>query len=1590
MPPVAAAIAAWAGVSVAAAYAIIATVVISAGMAVYGSAQARKAERRARDEMNAALKDRMATRIATEAPHRYIYGRAKVGADIVAMFTSGDRDQYRHLVCVHAAHECDAIEEVWVNNALVESMNADGDATSGRFAINPGTEVIEENHTGPQFTLQHSPRDKVVWVFGGAGSNMHRLPVKAVNGKTVTIDYTGPVVVNYERAVFRNISGSFSEPIQEKMPVVRVQKHLGGADDGVDLFLRTVMQDKWPLTAVLRGMCYTVITLDLNHSEFQGGLVPIHAVIRGRKLYDPRTGEKVWSQNPALAIMDYLTSPLCAVPMSDLPVAQFITAANVCDEAWNVEGGRYTINGTVNSDQSQSTVLEAMAQAMAGGLVATTWDVYAGKYVAPVMALSENDIVGGLSVTPGVSDASIYNGIKGQYIAPENNNVMTDFKPYQNAVYREADGRDLYSNIDFPFTDSLQRVTNLARVFTEDQRNGFTIKAEFSLKAWPLKVGQRVTFTSKLLGQAGKVYRITDKAYSPNSAVQLTLKEDAASIWDSADAVTVDSTPNSDLPDPWAVAPLASITCSSGEATLLRQADGSTVPRILVSWPAAPTSAVFHNGQIEVEWRAVSSMTWSRATVAGSETQAYLSPITPGFYYIIRARCVNPYLNTTSDWITELYQVVVFEARPRVYKWAASMPVAPTGASALNWATKDFTAPSGWSKSVTAAPAAGVTCFAAEVYVTDISADVPTAFDWAGAAVTAVGMESAMLLAAIEAAQNDADDAATAAANALGVANTANAALADIANDNLLTPGEKPAVVADRDAIVAEQAGIEAQATAFGITTEKTAYTAAITALTNYLGTLAGWNTIPGNNVTIVGTTFRQKFADVYAARQTLLNKVAAVAATKADWTALSGIPYESILNNDDSVAMGFNPTFADWSSGAIRPTGWSGSAVTKDTVNKRLGQWGVKFATTGAAQFGINRRVVVPALPLGTFIAGTFDVFISDINAANTTGKPGLMVRLWYDDNGTARYTDRPFAAQLVAGQWQRINFTARQAVGRQITQIEFYVFGSFAGQTAVFGGHFYGNVTFDSFRFALYDYSLDNTAITIAPDGTLGGAGGGKVTITGLGFNGDLDATKGAPTGTMVAGVSADAVATAATNFNASNDRNATAVVAPTILTDGTAVDHTIRTDGAADISFEWRWAGNEGDIDGFLIHVYQSSASTAYTFGTTPAAETVYTVPANRRAFILFGAAANLYTTFGVQAYRSVDKDVSATGVIRSSMVRPSLAAENPYRPSANVAFAGDVTGTVKGSIAAGIVNPAALLVSGNGDNLILDPRFKDLSWWGRAGMANVLVTDWSASNTMTSWKSNASMYLFPNGGVIRDSFTKVIPLVPGATYRIEYQLNLSSDFQGEFALWWYWENVSWENPSDSNLTAFSDGDGIAHFNTTSAKGFRTISKILTVSGDSRAAISFVRIKDRVLAGSAEIGGISITRVTDSSLIKDEAVGRNHLKLDKINITGLSNVNGGSGLPNTTAWRSYGSLTLGASSGTGPYTFKCFLNVTEGNLLMSQFDNTVQLSGRGNGVSNSGQSNSGTLTVVVTDSKGLTAQDSVSVFGSHGIIQ
>ena len=116
-------------------------------------------------------------------------------------------------------------------------------------------------------------------------------------------------------------------------------------------------------------------------------------------------------------------------------------------------------------------------------------------------------------------------------------------------------------------------------------------------------------------------------------------------------------------------------------------------------------------------------------------------------------------------------------------------------------------------------------------------------------------------------------------------ADAANAALADIAADNKLTPAEKQSAMNEWGIINRERASIQSQADALGILQERWDYDYVYAVLNDYITPLL--SDLQSTSA-IDGPTFRDKWSYFYEYRQRLINKMAAVAATKADWASVT------------------------------------------------------------------------------------------------------------------------------------------------------------------------------------------------------------------------------------------------------------------------------------------------------------------------------------------------------------------------------------------------------------------------------------------------------------------------------------------------------------------------------------------------------------------------------------------------------------------------------------------------------------------------------------------------------------------------------
>jgi hypothetical protein len=143
---------------------------------------------------------------------------------------------------------------------------------------------------------------------------------------------------------------------------------------------------------------------------------------------------------------------------------------------------------------------------------------------------------------------------------------------------------------------------------------------------------------------------------------------------------------------------------------------------------------------------------------------------------------------------------------------------------------------------------------------------------------------------------------------------------------------------------------------------------------------------------------------------------------------------------------------------------------------------------------------------------------------------------------------------------------------------------------------------------------------------------------------------------------------IATGLTNFNNRNDRMNGAIGDPSAPT----VTYTTNDDGSANVKVTWVWGGNNDQIDGWLLYGYMSDTADGYVMGTTVASEYSFTVEATKREWSMQGIPANKYYRFGLKAYRVVDPDINAAGVIYSI-----LTSSTQTRPAATVNIASTVT-------------------------------------------------------------------------------------------------------------------------------------------------------------------------------------------------------------------------------------------------------------------------------------------------------------------------
>lgn len=376
-----------------------------------------------------------------------------------------------------------------------------------------------------------------------------------------------------------------------------VTAHLGTADQLADADLVAAGLG-WTADHRLRGVAYLYVKLTWSRDVYPRGIPNIKAVIRGKKLYDPRTATTVWSQNLALAVRDYLAGSYgLASTSAEIDDTALIAAANICDEAVALAAGgtepRYTCNGVIDTGMTPRAAMEALLSGCGGALTwpAGRWTLHVGAYESPTVTLDEDDLAGPMQVRARVPRQDLYNAIKGTYVDPAKYWQPGDFPPVTNATYAAQDGAQIFRDIALPVTTSSATAQRLARMMVEKSRQGITVQAPFKLSAFKLATWENLMLSIASMGWSSKVFKVTGWGFNEAGSISLTLQEEAAACYTwSATETIVDPAPDTNLPDPFTLATPG--TPDVAETLFETTGSAGVKARATMSWAAATDAFV--------------------------------------------------------------------------------------------------------------------------------------------------------------------------------------------------------------------------------------------------------------------------------------------------------------------------------------------------------------------------------------------------------------------------------------------------------------------------------------------------------------------------------------------------------------------------------------------------------------------------------------------------------------------------------------------------------------------------------------------------------------------------------------------------------------------------------------------------------------------------------------------------------------------------------------------------------------------------------------------------------------------------------------
>lgn len=393
---------------------------------------------------------------------------------------------------------------------------------------------------------------------------------------------------------------------------ITIEKYTGKDNqEATDLF--DGANDDWTSAHQLKGVAYLAVRVKYDQDLFTS-IPEIRAVVKGRKVYDPRTQTTAWSDNPALCLRDYLTNARYGkgLPVSAIDENSIIQAANDCETLVTPYNGAqqfqlFKYNAIVDTGETLFDNVKKILASMRGILPYSNgkYSLLVDKDQQSTFTLNEDNILSEIKVVSS-SKEDKYNQVTAKFPNPEKRwelDTVTypDAGSTEETAFLTEDNQQILSKeITLHNVTNIYRAKDLARIAClASRKQSLTVSVTCTTDALNIAVGDIVTLEHESLGWTGAAaqeFRVMGMVLDDSGEVDLTLQQYDSSIYPWVEQSEANQGPETTLPDPYKTDPIVN-PVSTGSAII--NPDGSTSYFYDVEWDA-PDDALVEYYLIEV------------------------------------------------------------------------------------------------------------------------------------------------------------------------------------------------------------------------------------------------------------------------------------------------------------------------------------------------------------------------------------------------------------------------------------------------------------------------------------------------------------------------------------------------------------------------------------------------------------------------------------------------------------------------------------------------------------------------------------------------------------------------------------------------------------------------------------------------------------------------------------------------------------------------------------------------------------------------------------------------------------------------------